>query len=278
MNYERNTQYDIKSEGHLQNKIKLKFSVKIVGMAEIKFPYKNPVIDRTRKFAQDILLHPLFKIEKHGLTNLEIMKTTPVIIPYAIHTGHGDILFVAHAILESGFNQFAIPGAADYWFEDPKMIALANLFAPVFPLPRPSKAEYGSNPLAGFKDAIKLQMYLIKERRLSLLLSAEGTRTNLPPEDRVFMPGSAYLALKAGVPIIPATVVGYETVLPKGTTIPHPFDLNKKGPDKRKVIKVIFGEPLSVTGIKNTSHNQEELTENLKQTIVQTYHQYANKT
>lgn len=246
-------------------------------MTEIKFPYKNPVIDGTRKFAQDILLHPLFKIEKHGLKNLEIMKKTPVIIPYAIHTGHGDILLIAHALLESGFNQFAIPGAADYWFKDPKMIALANLFAPVFPLPRPAKAEAGSNPMAGFKDAIKLQMDLIHNRGLSILLSAEGTRTKLPPEDRIFMPGFAYLAIKAGVPIAPSTITGYENVLPKGTLIPHPFNFHNQGTDKRKVIKVIFGEPLDVTGIKNTSDNREALTKDVKQTIVRTYNQYTDK-
>lgn len=115
--------------------------VKIVGMVEIiKFPLKNPVVDTTRRIAQEILLHPLFNIQKHGLENLEIIKSSPVMLPYAPHTGHGDILVVAHALLESGINDFAVPGAADYWFKDSRNIVLANLFVPVFPLSRPSKA------------------------------------------------------------------------------------------------------------------------------------------
>lgn len=243
-------------------------------MVEIlKYPLKNPVVDTTRRIAQELLLRPLLNIHKHGLKNLETMKG-PVILPYAPHTGHGDVLVVEHALLESGINNFAVPGAADYWFRNPINKTLANLFAPIFPLPRPSKAEAGANPLAGVFDAMKMQIDLIQNRGLSLLLSAEGTRTNLPPEDRKFMPGFAFLALAADVPIIPVTVIGYETVFPKGTVVPHPFDLHNKGLDKRKRVDVIFGEPIRLSNVKNNSHNRKILVDILKEVFVQTYYQY----
>jgi 1-acyl-sn-glycerol-3-phosphate acyltransferase len=246
-------------------------------MVEIVFPLKNRVVDTTRKFAQEILLHPLFNIQKHGLENLEIVRDTPVMLPYAFHTGHGDVLVVAHALLESGINSFAVPGAADYWFKDPKMVALANLFTPVFPLPRPSKAKAEENPLAGVKDAMKLQIDLIQKRGLSLLLAVEGTRTDLPPEERKFMPGCAFLAIETGVPIVPVTVVGYETVYPKGTAIPRPYDFHNQGFDKRKRVDVIFGEPLDSTGVKNNSQNRQMLTDRVKNVVIQTYYQYAKR-
>lgn len=124
---------------------------------------------------------------------------------------------------------------------------------------------------------MKMQTDLIQNRGLSLLLSAEGTRTSLPPEDRKFMPGFAFLALETGVPIIPVTIVGYETVLPKGTVIPHPFNLHNPGFDKRKRVDIIFGEPLHFINVKNNSHNREMLTDGIKKVFIQTYYQYANK-
>lgn len=67
-----------------------------------------------------------------------------------------------------------------------------------------------------------------------LVLFPEGTRQSGP----VVMPlfdGAAYVAVKAGVPIIPVGIGGSEAVMPKGSKMIHP----------RKCV-VVVGEPISV--------------------------------
>src|SRR2546423_124495 len=57
---------------------------------------------------------------------------------------------------------------------------------------------------------------LIRERNVSVLLFPEGGRTE--GQMREFKEGAAYIAMKAGVPVVPLGIQGTRAVLPKGSS------------------------------------------------------------
>ena len=67
-----------------------------------------------------------------------------------------------------------------------------------------------------------------------LVLFPEGERKS-GPEVQPLFDGAAYIALKAGVPIIPVGIGGSEAVMPKGARFIHP-----------KKVHVIIGAPIPV--------------------------------
>ena len=56
---------------------------------------------------------------------------------------------------------------------------------------------------------------VIQERAISILLFPEGTRTH--GELEPFKEGAAYIAIKAGVPIVPIGLIGVREILPMGS-------------------------------------------------------------
>lgn len=245
-------------------------------MEKDRYPFTGPVSRFVRRFVQELVIHPFLKLHVFGQENLKIIEKGPVILPYAPHTGHGDSIAIAVALNENGVNKLAIPGAADYWFTSLPKSMFASLLMPVFPLPRPDHALNKNNPQAGLREAYEKQIDLVNQG-LSIFLAAEGTRSSKPPEDRKFKSAFAHLALATGAPIIPVTIVGYETVLPRGTAIPRPFDRQIPGLDKRKAIEVVFGDPIITKDMEKTSDNQDFLVANLQEIFLATYHQYADK-
>ncbi len=65
-----------------------------------------------------------------------------------------------------------------------------------------------------------------------LVVFPEGERKS-GPLVQPLLPGAAYLAAKAGVPIVPVGIGGSERVLPKGARVPRP-----------RRVHVIVGEPI----------------------------------
>jgi 1-acyl-sn-glycerol-3-phosphate acyltransferase len=57
---------------------------------------------------------------------------------------------------------------------------------------------------------------IIQKRRVSILLFPEGGRTYSESEMDPFKDGAAYIAIKAGVPIVPIGLIGLERILPRG--------------------------------------------------------------
>ena len=56
---------------------------------------------------------------------------------------------------------------------------------------------------------------IITERGISVLLFPEGGRS--PEGLREFKEGAAYIAIKAGVPVVPMAIVGMRELLPMGS-------------------------------------------------------------
>ena len=86
---------------------------------------------------------------------------------------------------------------------------------------------------------------IIAARHMSVLLFPEGGRsaTGLRP----FKEGAAYIAIKAGVPIVPVAIVGLRELLPMGS-----------GHIRSGSVTVRIGDPLPTAGLKLDA--REELT------------------
>jgi 1-acyl-sn-glycerol-3-phosphate acyltransferase len=92
----------------------------------------------------------------------------------------------------------------------------------------------------------------IRDRRISLLLFPEGGRS--PKGLREFREGAAYIAIKAGAPVVPVGILGMRELLPMNSIHIRAGDV---------VVRV--GQPIPVSGIKST--DRSELTERLYREI-----------
>jgi 1-acyl-sn-glycerol-3-phosphate acyltransferase len=94
----------------------------------------------------------------------------------------------------------------------------------------------------------------MQERRVSLLLFPEGGRTQR--EMRPFKEGAAYIAIKAGVPVVPIGLVGSRDALPMHEWIVHPG-----------IIEVNVGEPIPTSDL--TARDRAQLNEMLQEKVAE---------
>lgn len=93
---------------------------------------------------------------------------------------------------------------------------------------------------------------IVRERGISILVFPEGGRS--PAELGPFKEGAAYLAIRAGVPIVPVALVGTRPVLPMGSVHVRPGR-----------VAVRIGKPIPTTGMK--SHDRAALTERVRNEV-----------
>jgi 1-acyl-sn-glycerol-3-phosphate acyltransferase len=87
-----------------------------------------------------------------------------------------------------------------------------------------------------------------------LVLFPEGERKSGPTVQPLYE-GAAYLALKAGVPIVPVGIGGSERVMPKGSKMIHPHRVH-----------IVVGEPI-VPGAPGTGRVPRELVHELTEEL-----------
>jgi 1-acyl-sn-glycerol-3-phosphate acyltransferase len=95
---------------------------------------------------------------------------------------------------------------------------------------------------------------LIRERGISVLLFPEGGRTE--KGIRPFKEGAAYIAIKAGVPIVPVGLVNMRSVLPMDSLLL-----------RSAAIEVNVGEPIETAGM--TLRDRERLNEILQERVAE---------
>jgi 1-acyl-sn-glycerol-3-phosphate acyltransferase len=95
---------------------------------------------------------------------------------------------------------------------------------------------------------------IMQQRSVSLLLFPEGGRT--PQNMRPFKEGAAYIAIKAGVPVVPMGIVNARVVLPMHEWTVRPG-----------VIEINVGEPILTTGM--TARDRGRLNEMLEEKVAQ---------
>ncbi len=94
--------------------------------------------------------------------------------------------------------------------------------------------------------------HIIAQRKISVLLFPEGGRA--PEGLREFKEGAAYIAIKAGVPVVPIAIVGMRPLLPMGSV--H---------IRSGRVTVRIGEPIPTQGLKLA--DRMELTQRLYTSI-----------
>ncbi len=99
---------------------------------------------------------------------------------------------------------------------------------------------------------------IVRDRRVSLLLFPEGGRT--PVQMRPFKEGAAYIAIKAGVPIVPIGLVGTRRILPMGSMMVRGGD-----------IEIVVGDPIETEGL--TIRDRAELNQRLQDRVVAMAHE-----
>jgi 1-acyl-sn-glycerol-3-phosphate acyltransferase len=93
---------------------------------------------------------------------------------------------------------------------------------------------------------------LIRARGISVLLFPEGGRSE--SGIRPFKEGAAYIAIKAGVPIVPVGLVNVRDVLPMHSLLLRPGS-----------VEIVVGEPIDTSGM--TLHDRGRLNEILQEQV-----------
>lgn len=109
------------------------------------------------------------------------------------------------------------------------------------------------NPRAAVKTMTQAAQ-VIRERHTSLLVFPEGGRSH-DGELRPFKEGAAYIAIKAGVPLVPVALKGTREVLPFGSGIPRPG-----------CVTMSIGTPVPTDALK--LHDRERVTLEMRDQIV----------
>lgn len=107
--------------------------------------------------------------------------------------------------------------------------------------------------LAGVKKAIKTL-----KNGMSLMVFPEGGRTR-DGHIQHFQSGAFYMAIKAGVPVVPMAIVGAFEVLPMNTFVIH-----------RGKMQFVIGKPISTEGY--STRQMEPLAEKVKAAIEDMYY------
>ncbi|MFN3325779.1 MAG: lysophospholipid acyltransferase family protein [Bryobacteraceae bacterium] len=88
----------------------------------------------------------------------------------------------------------------------------------------------------------------IRQRGISILVFPEGGRTH--GELRPFKDGASYIAIKAGVPVVPVALIGLREILPMGSAVVNGGK-----------VQVRIGDPIPTVGL--TLHDRMQLSQKL---------------
>ncbi len=168
----------------------------------------------------------------------------------ANHRSHADspVLMAAAGI---PFAHCGLLAAEDYYFRHPVRLRIVTSVLRIIPVERqPTRGGFAATLAA-------CATFLQSSGRL-LIAYPEGTR-GTGDALRPFKRGPATLALRHGLPIVPAFIAGSERVLPKGRIWPRP-----------DAVTVRFGAPLiapAVVGPGATRVQASDLTERLNEQV-----------
>jgi 1-acyl-sn-glycerol-3-phosphate acyltransferase len=138
-----------------------------------------------------------------------------------------------------------------------RFLAKKGLFQIPFLGTHLSQAGHIPVPLEDPRAAVKTMTTaaaVIQNRGISMLIFPEGGRSDgvLQP----FKEGGAFIAIKAGVPLLPIALIGTREVMAMGSPVFHPF--------RRVTLRI--GEPIPTDGL--TTRDRAQLTEAVREQIV----------
>ncbi len=173
---------------------------------------RTPVARRTRAALVETVVRPtmagLAQPTLRGTDRLD--RLTGAVIFAANHHSHIDTPLLLSSIPRPWRHNLVVGAAADYFFGTRITSALSALVIGAIPIDR-RRISRSSTDLA--RDLI--------DEGWSLLVFPEGGRS---PDGwgQPFRGGAAYLALRAGVPVVPVHIEGTGRILGKGTSRPTP--------------------------------------------------------
>ena len=180
---------------------------------------RTPVARLVRRVLQRLILLPVLAfLTPVGAVGRSRLKGLGPVVFVANHQSHLDAPVCVVAVGARVRRRLAVAAAADYFYTSRLKGALVSLVLGTVPF-----AREGSS-----RDSLDLLKRLLGQG-WSVLLFPSGTRG--PMTD--VKPGFAYVAIDAGVPVVPIYLAGPEHVLPKGSHLPLPGG-----------IAVTIGEPL----------------------------------
>ncbi len=138
-----------------------------------------------------------------------------------------------------------------------RFLAKRNLFKVPFIGGHLRRAGHVSIPREDARGSLKAMSEsarIIRERGVSALVFPEGGRSK--GQLREFKEGAAYIAIKAGVPLVPVGISGTRQVLPMGSFVVRPGKVNLR-----------IGAPLSTAGL--TLRDCSRLTAELREKILE---------
>lgn len=130
----------------------------------------------------------------------------------ANHTSHLDMGVIKVALGDAGTDLTSL-AAADYFFRNKYRRAFFKHFTNLVPMERSGS----------IRKSMDMAEQVLRRGR-SMVVFPEGTRS-MSGEMADFLPSLGYLALRAGVGILPAHVKGAYEALPKGAAVPRARDL-----------------------------------------------------
>ncbi|MDL1969719.1 MAG: 1-acyl-sn-glycerol-3-phosphate acyltransferase [Candidatus Desulfofervidaceae bacterium] len=198
-----------------------------------------------RVWSKAILWVSGVKVTLIGLENIDPQK------PYVFAANH-----------QSQYDIFTLMGYLPVQF---KWMAKKSLF--YIPIVGWGMKACGSIPIdrENVKEAYKALLKAIEKIKqgYSIVVFPEGTRSR---DGRIgpFKSGGIVLALRAGVPIVPVTIIGTRHILPKGGMRVQPG----------KVI-IVVDKPIEVAGY--TERDKNRLANLLRAIVVENYEKYEPK-
>jgi long-chain acyl-CoA synthetase len=160
-------------------------------------------------FAQRLLYEGALDTKVKGRNHVPLHTN---FIVAANHTSHLDMGVIKVALGDAGKDLTSL-AAADYFFRNKYRRAFFKHFTNLVPMERAGSIR---------KSMDRAEQVLRGGR--SMAVFPEGTRS-LSGEMTDFLPSLGYLALRAGVGILPAFITGAYEALPKGAAVPRARDL-----------------------------------------------------
>ncbi|MDR2620913.1 MAG: 1-acyl-sn-glycerol-3-phosphate acyltransferase [Propionibacteriaceae bacterium] len=172
-----------------------------------KARYKSPFSRGARFAAQVLLLKPVvwsqLSVEVHGEENTSTVADDEAFIVVANHSSHFDAPLIFGSLPRRLAGRMATGAAADYFFKHWYTAGPTALFFNAFPVDR-----------SGSRNSRGMAGQLVADG-VPVLIFPEGTRSRTGAM-AAFNPGSASLAIKNGVPVLPLALVGAFAAWPAG--------------------------------------------------------------
>lgn len=204
---------------------------------------RTPVGRAAREVVQRAGLAPLLHFEvETEVCGREVLDTVnPPAIFILNHSSHLDAPAILTSLPTAWRRKAAVGAAADYFFDTWYRSIATTVVFNAFPIAR-----------GGGLRSARLSLQLLREG-WSLVLFPEGTRT---PDGWVgeFRTGAAWMAIEAGVPVVPVALIGAYQAMPRGRNWPMPG---------RPPVRIRFGLPIRAVAGERPAAFSDRLREGL---------------